>query len=461
MAPFFANQSCDPFSVKDAPCVLGTYIQYAVNASHASDFQATINFLQKYNIRLTIRNTGHDYNGKSTGAGAVGIWTHHMKDISIFDYKSLNYSGKAMKMGAGVQGYEASRAAHSQGLLVVGGNCPTVGLAGGYTQGGGHGPLSSRFGLAADQVLEWEVITATGTLLRATPSENSDLFWALCGGGGGIFGVVVSMTTRLYEELPSSASTLNFTNQDVSQQAFYDVIGTFHETLIPLVDASGVSVWQFTNDSFSMAPAYGPGISGAQMRSILDSVLRKLQHYSMSYTFVLNEFPSFLDSYDAMNPPIPTSQIQIGGRLIPRSLVLNNNSVLTDALRTMNNKGGGATGLALNVSKGIIPWNAAHPQWRDTLFDMVLFTQYNYQDWEANIANQRLMTQELIPQLSRLTPGGGAYLSEADFLQPDFQTTLYGQNYYKLRAIKDKYDPQHLFYTLTGVGSEDWNIAPD
>ena len=162
-----------------------------------------------------------------------------------------------------------------------------------------------------------------------------------------------------------------------------------------------------------------------------------------------------------MNPPIPTSQIQIGGRLIPRSLVLNNNSVLTDAFRTINNKGGGATGLALNVSKGIIPWNAAHPQWRDTLFDMVLFTQYNYQDWEANIANQRLMTQELIPQLSRLTPGGGAYLSEADFLQPDFQTTLYGQNYYKLRAVKDKYDPQHLFYTLTGVGSENWNIAPD
>ncbi|KAL8956721.1 MAG: hypothetical protein Q9193_005830, partial [Seirophora villosa] len=153
MAPFFANRSCDPFLAENAPCVLGTYIQYAVNASDASDFKATIEFVQRHNIRLTVRNTGHDYNGKSTGAGAVGIWTHHMKNITIHDYESLNYTGKAMTMGAGVQGFEAYKAAHDHGFLVVGGNCPTVGLAGGYTQGGGHGPLASKFGLAADQVL--------------------------------------------------------------------------------------------------------------------------------------------------------------------------------------------------------------------------------------------------------------------------------------------------------------------
>lgn len=161
---------------------------------------------------------------------------------------------------------------------MVGGNCPTVGLAGGYTQGGGYRPLASKFGLAADQVLEWEVVTAMGTLLRATPLENADLFWALCGGGGRTFGAVVSMTTRLYDDLPSSASTLNFTNHGVSQQVFSDVIEAFRETFMPLLDAGGVSVWQSTNDSFSMAPAYGPGISGTQLRNILDRVIIKLQH---------------------------------------------------------------------------------------------------------------------------------------------------------------------------------------
>ena len=284
MAPFFANQSCDPFLPENARCIVGTYVQYAVNASDASDFQKTIEFVQKHNIRLTIRNTGHDYNAKSTGAGAVGIWTHHMKNITILDYTSANYSGKAMRMSAGVQGFEASAAAHAQGLVIVSGNCPTVGIAGGYSQGGGHGPLASKFGLAADQVLEWEVVTGTGDLLRATPSKNPELYWGLSGGGGGVFGVVLSMTSKLYHEMPSSASNLTFTNAGVQQEAYYDVVGTFHETLVPLVDAGGVSVWQFTNTSFSMTPTYGPGISKIQMENMLQPVINKLDQNKMNYS---------------------------------------------------------------------------------------------------------------------------------------------------------------------------------
>ncbi|TVY67551.1 FAD-linked oxidoreductase ZEB1 [Lachnellula suecica] len=65
-------------------------------------------------------------------------------------------------MGAGVQGYEAMEAAHDEGLVVVGGEGPTVGLAGGYTQGGGHSALSTTFGLGADQTLSWKVVTAEG-----------------------------------------------------------------------------------------------------------------------------------------------------------------------------------------------------------------------------------------------------------------------------------------------------------
>jgi len=284
MAPFFANQSCDPFLPVSARCIIGTYNQYSVNASNASDYQKTIEFVESHNIRLTIRNTGHDYNAKSSGAGAVGIWTHNMKDILIFDYKSSNYSGKAMRMGAGVQGFEAYEAAQAQSLVVVGGNCPTVGIAGGYTQGGGHGPLASRFGLAADQVLEWEVVTGTGELLTASPSTNSDLYWALSGGGGGIFGVVLSMTYKAYTDVPSSASNLTFTNEGVSQETYYNVIGAFHEALIPLVDAGGVSIWQFTNTTFSMAPTYGPNISTAQLDSFIRPVKVRLEQSGINYS---------------------------------------------------------------------------------------------------------------------------------------------------------------------------------
>ena len=179
--------------------------------------------------------------------------------------------------------------------------------------------------------------------------------------------------------------------------------------------------------------------------------------------YFVNEYTNYLDTYNAMNPPIPTSDIQIGGRWIPRSLVEQNNSALTAALRTINEKGGGATGLALNVSHQVagFPYNSVNPGWRDTLFDMLIYTEYNYTDWDLDLANQQLMTHELIPLLEELTPGGGAYLNEADFQQPNFQQTFYGPNYNRLNAIKDKYDPTHMFYALTGVGSEYWTVAQD
>ena len=85
MAPFFANASCDPFTERDAPCSYGTYVRYAVDVRSAADVAATLDFVKARNIRVVIRNTGHDWNGKSTGAGAVALWTHHLKDIEVFD----------------------------------------------------------------------------------------------------------------------------------------------------------------------------------------------------------------------------------------------------------------------------------------------------------------------------------------------------------------------------------------
>lgn len=284
MAPYFANGSCNPFLPRDAPCKLGNYISYAVNASNANDFQTTIDFIHKNNIRLTIRNTGHDYNGKATGAGAVGVWTHHMKSMEIFDYKSSGYTGKAMKMGAGVQAVEAYQYAYDRGLVVVGGNCPTVGLAGGYTQGGGHSPLSSKFGMAADQALEWEVVTGTGKSLIASPSQNNDLYWALSGGGGGTYGVVASLTVKAHPELRTSAANLTFTSAGTSQESFWSVVQTFQESLPAIVDTGTYATWVLSNESFAVMPMQGPGVPKAKLQQLLNPTLKKLDQESIKYS---------------------------------------------------------------------------------------------------------------------------------------------------------------------------------
>lgn len=284
MAPYFTNNSCDPFLPQNASCTLGNYISYAVNATNATDFQKTLNFVKTHNIRLTIRNTGHDYNGKATGAGAVGIWTHNMKTMEIFDYMSPAYTGKAMKMGAGVQAVEAYQYAYDRHLVVVGGNCPTVGMAGGYTQGGGHSPLSSKFGLAADQALEWEVVTATGQHLTASSSRNSDLYWALSGGGGGTYGVVVSLTVKAHPDLISSGANLTFSSTGISQDSFWSVVQTFHESLPSIVDAGAYVSFFITSESFTMIPLQGPGLSKLRLQELLNPTLSKLEQGNIKYS---------------------------------------------------------------------------------------------------------------------------------------------------------------------------------
>jgi FAD binding domain/Berberine and berberine like len=458
MAPFFTNNSCNPFLSASTSCTLGNYISYAVKATNASDFQKTMSFAQKRNIRLIIRNTGHDYLGKSTGAGALSIWTHHMKSMELKDYASSSYSGKAMKMSAGVEIYEAYKFADSNGLVIVGGNCPTVGLVGGYTQGGGHGPLASTFGLAADQVLEWEVVTSTGQLLTATPNQNQDLYWALCGGGGGTFGAVVSLTAKAYPSTIVSAANMTFLNTGSNADHFYDVVATFIKSLPALVDAGAVVIWLITPQAFLVMPATAPGMSKADLDELLEPTLARLNKHGIPHTYFSQEFPTFLQSYNAMTSRWNVSDYQLGGRLIPRSLVMKNNDALVAAIRSIVDAGTIISGVSVNVARGVAAPDAVavNPYWRRTIFMAVLGTPYSFNDWEANLRYQQKMTNELLPQLGRLTPNGGAYLSEADFLQPGWKSLFYGRNYDELNKIKARYDPEDRLYAVTAVGSDRW-----
>jgi FAD/FMN-containing dehydrogenase len=245
MAPFFANQSCDPFTAKSVPCTLGNYVRYAVDVKTSSDVVAAVQFAAQHNIRFVIRNTGHDYLGRSTGAGALSVWTHHLKDISFQNWNDANYKGPAVTVGAGVQGFEIMAAARDRGLVVVGGECPTVGIAGGYTQGGGHSALSTNFGLAADNALQFTVVTAAGKLLTASQTQNSDLYWALSGGGGGNYAVVLSATYKAHPDTYVGGATLAFLSSNNPTETFYDAIDAFHAALPAMVDSGAMVVYYF------------------------------------------------------------------------------------------------------------------------------------------------------------------------------------------------------------------------
>jgi FAD/FMN-containing dehydrogenase len=189
-----------------------------------------------------------------------------------------------MKMGAGVQSFEASAAASTAGLVVVGGNCPTVGLAGGYSQGGGHGQLVSQFGLAADQVLEWEIVLADGQLVVASPNRYSNLYWALSGGGGGTYGVVISMTSKAYPELPTVSGNLSFSDTGVSRTTFLAAVALFTSLWPSIGDAGGASVWWLTNNTMSTTPTTIPRGTVTLYDSLFTPLIAFLQVNKMQWS---------------------------------------------------------------------------------------------------------------------------------------------------------------------------------
>jgi hypothetical protein len=199
------------------------------------------------------------------------------------EYKSEYNTGKAVKLGAGMQSEEATAMAHDKGLTIVGGECPTVGLSGGYTQGGGYGPLTSRYGFGADQVLEWDVLTAEGNILTATPVENNDLYWAVSGGGGGVFGIILSMTVRVYANEPTAAANLSFAANGTKYDDFYEDVEAFLGCLPALADAGDTAVWYIESTGFSLVPATGPGMTKEHIDQVLQPAVQKLKNLRITY----------------------------------------------------------------------------------------------------------------------------------------------------------------------------------
>jgi FAD binding domain len=133
------------------------------------------------------RNTGHDFGGRSAGAGSLSIWTHSLKSFQfIREYTMGSYTGMAVRIGAGLEADDLYNYMAQYGITVVAPGDGSVGAAGGWFACGGHGTLTSYYGLGSDGALSIQVVTADGRLVTASPTQNEDLFFALRGGGGSV-----------------------------------------------------------------------------------------------------------------------------------------------------------------------------------------------------------------------------------------------------------------------------------
>lgn len=170
--------------------------QAVVKAATAKDVQVAINFARDMGLQPIARSGGHSFMGYSTGRGLV-------IDVAGLNEVTLNDTRSRVRIGAGTNLLRIYGVLAQRGMAIPGGSCPTVGISG-LAQGGGIGPFARQYGLTLDRMIGAKMVTADGKLLRLDPQENSDLFWAIRGGGGGQFGVVTEFD---FAPVPASSTS--------------------------------------------------------------------------------------------------------------------------------------------------------------------------------------------------------------------------------------------------------------
>jgi len=156
----------------------------------AADIADAIAFARAVGLEISVRGGGHNPAGRSVTDGGVMIDLAEMKGIHV------DPEARTLRAQGGVTWAELNREAAVHGLAVTGGAVSTTGIAG-YTLGGGLGWLMGVYGLAADNLLSVQVVTANSEILDVTAKSEPDLFWALRGGGGN-FGVAASLEYQLH-----------------------------------------------------------------------------------------------------------------------------------------------------------------------------------------------------------------------------------------------------------------------
>ncbi|KAI0787901.1 FAD-binding domain-containing protein [Fomes fomentarius] len=465
-----------------APCGQGSVSAIGVDARSPKDIELAVKFAARHNLRLVVKNTGHDLLGRSAARGSLLLWTHNLKNITV--HPTFTPSGApasetytyALTLEAGVQWHEAYAAADAANRTLVGGVSAggSVGAAGGWLLGGGHSVLSPSYGLGVDNVLEISVVTSSGAHLIANAHQHSDLFWALRGGGGGTFGVVTSVTYRTRPSTPVVGvfliASVNGTQPNAPlSQSFKELVRITPQ----LTDAGwgGYLVASSTNDTLSTI-FFGilPNASWKQANATMNPFLDYVQEVATNSTQTGNA-ADVLTVQSAFTLPLPswndwyalignTGQVgyntEVGSWLLPRDVIESNPEEVAQALLTIPGLNyylvaGGAVSKANASAAGI------HPAWRKAAAHVVTGIGWSEGTTADKINQLRELLKDRTAKLRALAPDSGAYLNEASLYEPNPAHSFFGSHYQALRAIKAIYDPIDLFVVPEGVGSREWD----
>ncbi|OAA56541.1 FAD-binding, type 2 [Niveomyces insectorum RCEF 264] len=466
---FWNNDSCSADAKCGATCTQGLSPQMVVTANNQFDVQVSVNFARIQNLRLVIRNTGHDYLGRSSGYGALALNTHRLNNIQFIKAYSGpgNYTGGAVKLGAGVMFRDIYAAAKAEGVDVVGGEGPTVGIAGGYVQGGGHSPLSGLYGLASDNVLEFDGILASGAQVQINSDKNPDLFWALKGGGPGNLAAITAITIKTYPTVACTGAALNIS---YSEPDFWQAVAAFHNASATLADAGIYAQYDVSKAAgLRVQPFVAPNTTVAAFNTTLAPLLAQLAALNVTYALgAPTSYATFYDLYDALftrTGDAGGTDTLLGGRLFSKDDIAKNGTAINSAIQDLVEAGHNFGGHVVNPGRAVPDpdgtVSSVHPVWRHAA-DASLWT---YEPGACLSAAGRQQAQKTLTQLGAAlraaSPNSGVYANEGDVNEPNWQEAFWGANYKKLYDIKTKYDPNGVFWSPATPGSELWTLKDE
>ncbi|HEY5224916.1 MAG TPA: FAD-binding oxidoreductase [Microbacteriaceae bacterium] len=481
---------------------------YAVAAETAEDVAAAVNVARENALRLVVRGGGHSYQGTSCAPDSLLIWTRRMNALTMHDaFVGTGCDGAAdpvpaVSLGAGcLWGPTYDTVTRQHGRYVQGGGCLTVGVAG-LIQSGGFGSFSKWYGTAAGGLLEAEVVTADGKIRVVNARQDPELFWGLKGGGGGSLGVVTRVTVQTHD-LPDYFG-------HVSAWITAESDGTFRALIARVVEfyadnlfnehwGEQIHVGPDRSISVSMAQA---GLDDATVHGIWDPFFAEVRATS---GLSLGDDPEIVTMpprrfWDATYPPRASSvltddrpgapsnscfwkgnQNEAGWFLhgyhsawLPADLLApHNRADLSEALYRaaqhfrvqlhFNKALAGAPEEALARSRD----TATNPAVLDA-FALAFVFQHSepaypgvpgHEPPAAEAHADAVAIDAAIAELYLLVAkeDAGAYVSESNYFDTDWQHSYWGSNYARLHTVKETYDPDGLFFVHNGVGSEHWS----
>jgi FAD/FMN-containing dehydrogenase len=312
-----------------------------------------------------------------------------------------------------------------------------------------------------------EVVTADGEFVVANSTSNTDLFWALRGGGGSTFGVVTSVTVKAHPDLEVTVSRFGFTSAQTGNETFWAAIRAYVDLWIDNADAGTYTYWTLipSNGTFSFAfsPFFAPGKKVEEATALLQPWFDQLNDLGVKFDPNITHYDNY---YDAWRNSFPLEAVQkpnvaTASRLFPRANfeTAEKRQEVYERIRASSEKNRVQVHFNMQAKDPYNTDNAVNTHWRP----LVSFSMQSVR-WPINSTAEEILKIRKDFQAGDMqswrdiSPGAGSYLAEADRLEPDFGNAFFGDNYPRLLELKKKLDPQDVFFATTSVGSERWRV---